>query len=49
MDSLMTFACMVLATLLWIVGLNGGPLLVFLAAALVETLAQRRVPARGAA
>jgi hypothetical protein len=46
MDRLMTFACMVLATLLWIVGINGGPLLVFLAAALAELMVQRRMPTR---
>jgi hypothetical protein len=49
MDRLMTFACMVLATLVWIVGLNGGPLLFFLAAALVELMVRLRLPTRRAA
>jgi hypothetical protein len=46
MHRLITFACMVLATILWIAGLNGGSLLFFLAAGAFELVFWRRLLAR---
>ncbi len=43
MHRLITFACMVMATILWIAGINGGSLLFFLAAAAFELVFWRRL------
>jgi hypothetical protein len=46
MHRLITFACMVIATILWIAGLNGGSALVFAGAALFELLFWTRLSSR---
>lgn len=46
MHRLITFACMVMATILWIAGINGGSFLFFLAAGAFELVFWRRLLSR---
>ncbi|MGJ9419576.1 hypothetical protein ACHAC9_17710 [Massilia sp. CMS3.1] len=46
MHRLITFACMLIATILWIAGLNEGSLLFFVAAGAFELVFWKRLLAR---